>query len=517
MYLDKAFINRENNLNLIRLVAAILVIFSHAFALNGKHDILHSQQWSFGTLAVSVFFFVSGILITNSFVNSKNIFEYIFARFIRIIPAYFIVISISVFILGTLFTNLELKAYLTKYETYQYLKNLFFFPLYWELPGVFQSNQYYQAINGSLWTLPLEVLCYVYVLIIGFLSLLRNKILAFLVFIISYFLYLSPDVTFNYFGYPSEQILSVFLYFSLGIVVYNIKEYLLLDKKVAMLSILILLVSLKFGFLKEIFILFGSYLVLYIGYQNPFKYTNFILKNDLSYGIYIYAFPIQQAFINIYGNMNPLTNFIYSLFITIIFAFISWKLIEKKSLRLKHNNKIKSFLESKFSNIKNIRVVSFDRLISWKSFIILILILIILDRWHYRPINKIIFPNDLRSEIFDKGWLPQSSNEDYRWISKEASVNLGQIASYQEIIVEGFVPENFKEVKKLEIFLNNVKIFDINVEKDRYFNLSYKFEKEVFNTQDLMILLKYDNIHIPDISELDQRRFSGFIKKIIIQ
>ncbi len=517
MRLSNIFDNRENNLNLIRLIAAILVIFSHAFALNGKHDILYLQQWSFGTLAVSVFFFVSGILITNSFVNSKNVFEYVFARFIRIIPAYIIVILISIFILGTLFTNLELKDYLTKYETYQYLKNLFFFPLYWELPGVFQSNQYYKAINGSLWTLPLEVLCYAYVLSIGFFSLLRNKILSFSVFILVYFLYLSSDITFNYFGYPSDQILSVFLYFSLGVVVYNIKEYLVLDKKIAMLSILILLVSLKFGFFKEIFIFFGSYLVLYIGYQNPFKYTSFILKNDLSYGIYIYAFPIQQAFINVYGNMNPLTNFIYSLFITIIFAFISWKLIEKKSLKLKHNNKIKGFLESRFSNIKNIRVVSLDKLISWKSFIILISIFIIFDRWYYRPINKIIFPNDLRSELFDKGWLPQSLNEDYRWISKEASVNLGKISSYQEISIEGFVPENFKEVKKLEIFLNNVKIFDINVEKDRYFNLSYKFEKEVFNTQDVIILLKYDNVHIPDALALDQRRFSGFIKKIIIQ
>lgn len=517
MRLSNIFDNRENNLNLIRLIAAILVIFSHAFALNGKHDILYLQQWSFGTLAVSVFFFVSGILITNSFVNSKNVFEYVFARFIRIIPAYIIVILISIFILGTLFTNLELKEYLTKYETYQYLKNLFFFPLYWELPGVFQSNQYYKAINGSLWTLPLEVLCYAYVLSIGFFSLLRNKILSFSVFILVYFLYLSPDITFNYFGYPSDQILSVFLYFSLGVVVYNIKEYLVLDKKIAMLSILILLVSLKFGFFKEVFIFFGSYLVLYIGYQNPFKYTSFILKNDLSYGIYIYAFPIQQAFINVYGNMNPLTNFIYSLFITIIFAFMSWKLIEKKSLKLKHNNKIKFFLESRFSNIKNIRVVSLDKLISWKSFIILISIFIIFDRWYYRPINKIIFPNDLRSELFDKGWLPQSLNEDYRWISKEASVNLGKISSYQEISIEGFVPENFKEVKKLEIFLNNVKIFDINVEKDRYFNLLYKFEKEVFNTQDIIILLKYDNVHIPDILELDQRRFSGFIKKIILQ
>lgn len=517
MYLTNIFNNRENNLNLIRLIAAVLVIFSHAFALNGKHDILNLQQWSFGTLAVSVFFFISGILIANSFENSKNIFEYIFARIIRIIPAYFIVIILSVFILGPIFTKLDIKDYFSNYQTYQYLKNLFFFPLYWELPGVFQSNEYYQAINGSLWTLPLEVLCYIYILIIGLFSFLRSKVLSLTIFILVYFLYLSPDITFNYFGYPSDQILSVFLYFSLGVVVYNIKEYLVLDKKIAMLSILILLVSLKFSFFKEVFIFFGSYLVLYIGYQNPFKYTSFILKNDLSYGIYIYAFPIQQLFINIYGNMNPYFNFLYSLFITTIFAFLSWKLIEKKSLKMKHNSKVKSFLESRFSNIKNIKIINFDRFISWKSFIILISIFIILDRWYYRPINKIVFPNELRSEIFDKGWLPQGSNEDYRWISKEASVNLGKISSYQVISIEGFVPENFKEVKKLEIFLNNVKIFDINVEKDRYFNLSYKFEKEVFNNQDVIILLKYDNVHIPDTLALDQRRFSGFIKKIIIQ
>lgn len=517
MYLNNIFNNRDNNLNLIRLIAAILVIFSHAFALNGKHDILSLQQWSFGTLAVSVFFFISGILIANSFENSKNIFEYVFARMIRIIPAYFVVIILSVFVLGPIFTTLEIKDYFSNYQTYQYLKNLFFFPLYWELSGVFQSNEYYQAINGSLWTLPLEVLCYIYVLIIGFFSFLRSKSLSLTVFILVYFLYLSPDITFNYFGYPSDQILSVFLYFSLGVVVYNIKEYIFLDKKLAMVCLLILLISLKFSFFKEVFIFFGSYIILYIGYQKPFKYTNKILKNDLSYGIYIYAFPIQQLFINIYGNMNPYINFMYSLFITIIFAFFSWKLIEKKSLKLKHNLKIKAFLESRFSNIKNIRIVNFDRLISWKSFIILSLILIMIDRWYYRPINKIIFPNDLRSELFDKGWLPQSPNENYRWISKEASVNLGKLSSYQELTIEGFVPENFKEVRKLEIFLNNEKIFDINVEKNRYFNLSYKFEKEVFNTQDVIILLKYDNSHIPDILELDQRRFSGFIKKIVLR
>lgn len=70
------------------------------------------------------------------------------------------------------------------------------------------------------------------------------------------------------------------------------------------------------------------------------------------------------------------------------------------------------------------------------------------------------------------------------------------------------------------LVFNSILIFNLfrKLEiKDRYFNLSYKFEKEVFNAQDLIILLKYDNTHIPDISELDQRRFSGFIKKIIIQ
>lgn len=520
MYLNSVFNNRVgNNLNFIRLVVAILVIYSHAFPLSkGGHDILYSLGWSFGSFSVSVFFFLSGLLVTNSFENSKNIFEYIFSRFIRIMPAYIVVILISAFILGPLFTSLEIKEYFSNYGTYQYLKNLLFFPLYWELPGVFNSNPYYQSINGSLWSLPLEILCYVYVLILGFFTLLRSKEFSILAFIIIYFLHLSPEIKFNYFGFPSEQIVDYSLYFLLGIIVFNFKNYIYLDKKYAMMSILVLLISMKFSFFKEVFIYFGTYLILYFGYQNSFKYTGYFQKNDFSYGMYIYAFPIQQVFVYVNGgDMNPYINFIYSFVITSIFAFFSWNLIEKRLLKLKHNKKIIIFLESKFSNIKSINIFSFYKLISWKSFVLTIFILITFDRWYYRPITNISFPNDLRKGIFDNGWLPQGEGETYRWISKEATLNLGKITSYQEITVEGFVPEKLKNIKKLEIYLNNQKIFDINIEKDRYFNLTHKFNNEIFNSKDVIILFKYDNVYIPDYMELDVRRLSGFIKRITLK
>ena len=159
---------RDNNFNLIRAVAALGVLVTHGFALSiGTGDaepFRESFGITLGTIAVDIFFITSGFLVTSSMLNRKRAMDFIWARVLRIFPALFAMLLITVFVLGPIFTTRSLTSYLMDHSTLTYLtkNSLLFTDIAYTLPGVFESNPYKRAVNGSLWTMPFEYICIPY-------------------------------------------------------------------------------------------------------------------------------------------------------------------------------------------------------------------------------------------------------------------------------------------------------------------------------------------------------------------
>ncbi|MBS4213120.1 acyltransferase family protein [Neobacillus rhizophilus] len=353
--IDQYITTRKNNLDFIRFIAAALVLFSHSYPLtlgnNGSEPfaILTKGQMTFGEFAVSIFFVISGFLITQSFERSKSPISYFKARFLRIFPGLIFVVFLSIFLLGPIFTDLSLKDYFTARDTYEYLSTISLYWIQYDLPGVFQTNVWPTAINGSLWTLWYEFFFYIVVAVLGVTRLLNKRIVLF-VFILNAGLHF-----FN----KDDLYYDLFRYFSSGMLFYLFRKQIKLNGTIAILSFIILLLAPSFGYFESAFSIFGAYLIFYLGYEAKLGMHNFSKYGDFSYGIYIYAFPIQQIMVHLFNNkLSPLEDFFLSLPFTLIFAFISWHLIEKNALKLKNfslNTEKKSLIKIRYhSNNKNI-------------------------------------------------------------------------------------------------------------------------------------------------------------------
>ena len=177
LYLDTQMKQKSNNLDFMKFLAAWLVIVHHSFDLNVSKGewikVITGQQLDFGTVAVSLFFLASGLFIAKSMERNQSAGKFFRARFRRVWPPLAAVVVLSV-IMGAFVTTLPLGQYFTNSVTWRYLLNAVFV-LRHNLPGVFENNVFGSTVNGALWTLPVEVLCYVGCYVIYRLGLLKKK------------------------------------------------------------------------------------------------------------------------------------------------------------------------------------------------------------------------------------------------------------------------------------------------------------------------------------------------------
>lgn len=129
-----------------------------------------------GSIAVGIFFVMSGYLIASSWLASSTPRSFLLKRALRIFPALIVAVLLTVFVLGPMVTQLSLSQYLEADGTWTYLQNILLVTRY-ELPGVFTGNVYPEVVNGSLWTLPLEVLMYIGVMILGLTGFFKRRLI----------------------------------------------------------------------------------------------------------------------------------------------------------------------------------------------------------------------------------------------------------------------------------------------------------------------------------------------------
>ena len=155
---------RDNNFNIIRILAALAVLVSHSFILTGigAEPIKAVTGITLGGMAVDVFFITSGFLVSASLLTRRSIPEYLCARALRIFPAMLVVTGLTVFCLGVCFTDIPLLSYFTAPATYKYLfkNSTLIAGVVFHLPGVFEHNPLKGEVNGPIWSIPFELRFY---------------------------------------------------------------------------------------------------------------------------------------------------------------------------------------------------------------------------------------------------------------------------------------------------------------------------------------------------------------------
>ena len=342
--------NRDNNFNLLRFIAASLVLFTHSFPLalgSGAVEPLSGiLGMTMGSIAVDIFFVTSGFLIAGSFFNRKNIIAFIWARILRIYPALIVAILFCVFVVGLFFTENALPDYLSDSQTYKFLKRnmTLFWGVKYHLPGVFAENPYQDVVNGSLWTLPYEVKMYALLALTGsvLISFQKrfNKSILKAFFLIIVVIAIMANIINHFYSFTSVYFIHLFSMFFAGTVFYLYRDKIYLSSVVFFIILIGLLFLLTIACKDLFFILYCvvfPYLVFYLAYVPSGRIRSFNKVGDYSYGIYIYAFPVQQSVAALLPGVSVASMILLSFVFTLMLSFLSWHLIEKKFLKMKGN------------------------------------------------------------------------------------------------------------------------------------------------------------------------------------
>ena len=166
--------HRLNNFDTLRLAAALFVLISHQHALTGMREPSVLNVHSLGGLGVLIFFSISGFLVAQSWQADPNVWRFALKRLLRIWPALAVVVTLAALVLGPLVSSLPWREYYASPIIPEYFKNLRF-ELRDELPMRFEGNALPTAVNGALWTIPLELKCYIALAVLGMAGLLRQR------------------------------------------------------------------------------------------------------------------------------------------------------------------------------------------------------------------------------------------------------------------------------------------------------------------------------------------------------
>jgi peptidoglycan/LPS O-acetylase OafA/YrhL len=356
--LSSSFVGRDNALGLIRLVLASMVIVSHSFPTSGVGDDpfgpwAHGQQ-NFGGLAVIGFFALSGYLITKSGRNS-DILQFLWHRFIRIFPAFWVVLIVGAFVVGPIVWVMggqSLGSYFTLAPNgpFGYLAHN------WTLTmnqlGVYDlyvgTTPYGDAtgisiLNGSLWTLAYEWSCYLIIaalVLFGVLTRARGILLGLtaLYFGLEIVRLASPETLANVIPFINDPVaVDLTFVFLVGACFASFAEKIPFDYRLAILSAFVIVITLHYGGFAIVAYPAVCYLLLWLATRLPTPLRRIGRVNDYSYGVYLYGFLAQQFFAFLGLNQWGYVPFTIAVFIAAFgCAWLSWHLIEKQAMKLKH-------------------------------------------------------------------------------------------------------------------------------------------------------------------------------------
>jgi peptidoglycan/LPS O-acetylase OafA/YrhL len=334
-------IQRLRNFDTVRLVAAASVIFSHAFLIADGHDknepFVRATGSILGIYGVCVFLIISGYLVTHSLRTSSSLRSFAWKRFLRIYPALFACAVFGAFIVAPFFSELAPRDSLLPG-----VKSVAKVMLLYDVQAI-KGVQFYQQgpdwlrsmINGSLWTIASEIYCYILLFVFAALDLI--------VLPVAIFGLLAGTVLFalNLSGWlPVSSVSGNLLYtvpsFCAGVAMYLVHERFKLSRNIAVGFAVTVLLAAPTGWLPVLFPILAAYPITCFGLSNTMWMKDATKFGDLSYGTYLYGWPIEQVVRGVIGPfLSGWTLCLISLPIAVACGWASWHLVEKRALSFK--------------------------------------------------------------------------------------------------------------------------------------------------------------------------------------
>jgi peptidoglycan/LPS O-acetylase OafA/YrhL len=329
---------RDNNVRVLRHAAALAVILFHCFALRAHWaDDPLARVFpgnDLGALGVQIFFALSGFLVAQSYLHHHSLRAYVIARALRIYPALLIATLFTIIVAG-LSTTLRFTDYLGNRDTLEYLwRTSTGYESSHRLPEVFVANPYPREPNGSLWTLPVELRLYVAIGLMGVAGILQRRRIAAILTVAAILLLVYSPWPFS-FLVDSVLVRKLAIIFACGALASLWRDIVPLSIPIAIVALAIYLL-LPLGFTRAVVTLpLITYATLVAAFHPRLRIRRLARGGDISYGLYVYAFPVQQLFLFRWPGLGSWQLFAIVTPLIAGIALLSWRWIERPALALK--------------------------------------------------------------------------------------------------------------------------------------------------------------------------------------
>ncbi|RZU15020.1 acyltransferase [Streptomyces sp. BK239] len=358
---------RNNSLGLLRMCLALAVVVSHARILGyGGKEYLHhfsGGQTELGKLSVYGFFVLSGLLVTRSGARLP-VGRFLWHRALRILPGLWVCLTVTAFVIAP-FLYWRLHSTLDGFNgprgPFEYLQaNWSVTTMQPDIARIMADGRsagriHAGAFNGALWSLRYEVTCYLGVAVLAVTGVLaRARRVVLLITLVLGWLVIRHASTDPFWAgqYSSHylrdlhpplvgQLSPTFLIylgfaFGLGAVIEVARHRIPVSDPLGLASLIVLVGSLHYGYLFTVGIPAFAYLLVWLAVRLPAPCRRIGARNDYSYGIYIYGFPVQQALALLGGTRWGIAAYLaLTLAFTLLLAAASWHFVERPAMRLK--------------------------------------------------------------------------------------------------------------------------------------------------------------------------------------
>jgi peptidoglycan/LPS O-acetylase OafA/YrhL len=317
----------------LRTGLSIAVLAWHSVAISNASPALDAALWSnplhfLPAAIIPAFFALSGFLVAGSLARN-NLRSFLVLRAIRIVPALAFETTLSALVIGVAFTTLPLNEYLTSPHFYAYFLNMVGL-IHYELPGAFENNVLPRNINAQLWTVPLELECYLVLTLLSITTVIRRPrllvgMLAAASMAITVCLFLSAPVA-EPTHVPGRMLIFCFLS-AVGVFLY--RDKIPYSNVLGCISIALSALCLEYPDANYLAAFPVAYMIVWFGLMRP----RAIPFGDLSYGVFLFHFPIEQTIMHLVPSIThwwQLT--LIALPVTGVVALLSWRLVEKPFL-----------------------------------------------------------------------------------------------------------------------------------------------------------------------------------------
>lgn len=338
----------RQNYWLVRHFAALCVMFAHSFELSGKlpYELLRAFPLLIGIsgLGVTVFFIVSGYLVTQSWERHHSITVFVWHRLLRIMPGLWSCMAFAL-LLGAAVTTLPMDAYWFHPQIGNYVWGNVLMRNVLDLPGVFQGNPAGAGITGTFWTLPIELTCYLSVVVLGVLGVWRNTTIGVAVGIAALMAVTWWGSAVNLFGAVilADKLPIYYAAFLCGMLLFHWRSKIFVGWTLP--ATLLALATAALWYLPPENLWWRWMSLIRVALLAWFLVNAIAAISqiwpepsgwpDLSYGVYLYGYPIQQALVFFYPDWNGWMVLAASLSLSVAAAVVSWYAVEAPALRLK--------------------------------------------------------------------------------------------------------------------------------------------------------------------------------------